>query len=227
MERRILETKKNLFNKIILKKEHEEKQLTFIDFKNRKINIVIEGEELFIKNIKIPKVRKKYLSSIIKNEVFLRYGENILFTYSIYEEKEKEYLIKLYCFQKCRCKFLQDEKLRESSIVNIDFMQNYVKDFYSKTIKEDKYILIFNYGKYIYLLKVKKNILVFNKIVNIFKSNYDYCKKEIESFIKYNENYKFIYKVNMNDYEDILDIPNIKSLSNFNVEELLKIFFIK
>ncbi|WP_010292292.1 hypothetical protein [Clostridium senegalense] len=90
--------KRNIFNKFTVQEEYSFDKIFSINLKNKNINVLVEGEELFIKVITIPKVKKNQISYLVKNEVTLRYGDKVMFKYSILEEKDNILKIILYCF---------------------------------------------------------------------------------------------------------------------------------
>ncbi|NFP73465.1 hypothetical protein FDF60_13530, partial [Clostridium argentinense] len=161
-ESKAIEVKKTILNNIKFNKEYNNEQIKSISLKNKTITLIIEGEELFIKTISIPKVSKRYVYYILRNEITEQYGENVMYSYEIIKEEKTCYNIILYCFHENKYSLLKDSSIYNCNGLRINFIQNYVKDLYVKEIKEKKFILLFNYRNYIYLLKVKNNILTYN-----------------------------------------------------------------
>ncbi|GAA0121337.1 MAG: hypothetical protein KID00_05035 [Clostridium argentinense] len=212
-ETKAIEVKKTIINNLKFNKEYSNEQIKSISLKNRSVTLIIEGEELFIKNIIIPKVSKRYIYYVLRNEITERYGEDVMFSYDIVKEDKNHYNTVVYCFQENKYSLLKNSSIYNCSGLTIDFIQNSVKDLYSKEIKDKKYILLFNYRNYIYLLKVKNNILIYNKVINLLNYNYDEINDMLKIFIEKNKNNCNIYSINLKEYLQNVDNTELSSLT--------------
>lgn len=224
-EAKAIEVKKTILNNIKFDKEYNNEQIKSISLKNKTIMLVIEGEELFIKTISIPKVNKRYVYYILRNEITEQYGENVMFSYEIIKDERTCYNIILYCFHENKYSLLKDSSLYNCSGLRINFIQNYVKDLYVKEIKEKKFILLFNYRNYIYMLKVKNNILTYNKVINSLNFTYDEISDIIKRFIEKNKKDYSTYSINLREY--LQDIYNSTELSPLTMERILQYVIIR
>lgn len=224
-ESKAIEVKKTILNNVKFNKEYNNEQIKSISLKNKTITLIIEGEELFIKTISIPKVSKRYVYYILRNEITEQYGEKVMFSYEIIKEEKACYNIILYCFHENKYPLLKDSSIYNCNGLRINFIQNYVKDLYIKEIKEKKFILLFSYRNYIYLLKVKNNILTYNKVINSLDFTYDEINGTIKRFIEKNKKDYNMYSINLNEY--LQDIYNGTELSPLTMERILQYAIIR
>ncbi|WP_461613377.1 hypothetical protein [Clostridium sp. Marseille-QA1073] len=134
-ESKAIEVKKTILNNVKFNKEYSNEQIKSISLKNKTITLIIEGEELFIKTISIPKVSKRYVYYILRNEITEQYGEKVMFSYEIIKEDKACYNIILYCFHENKYSLLKDSSIYNCNGLRINFIQNYVKDLYDKREK--------------------------------------------------------------------------------------------
>ncbi|WP_454053829.1 hypothetical protein [Clostridium sp. Marseille-Q7071] len=224
-EAKAIEVKKTILNNIKFNKEYSNEQIKSISLKNKTIMLVIEGEELFIKTMSIPKVSKRYVYYVLRNEITEQYGENVMFSYEIIKEEKTCYNIILYCFHENKYSLLKNSSIYNCNGLRINFIQNYVKDLYFKEIEDKNFILLFNYRNYIYLLKVKNNILTYNKVINSLNFTYDEVNEAIKRFIEKNKKDYNMYSINLSEY--IQDIYNSIELSPLTMERILQYVIIR
>ncbi len=224
-EAKAIEVKKTILNNIKFNREYSNEQIKSISLKNKTIMLVIEGEELFIKTMSIPKVSKRYVYYILRNEITEQYGENVMFSYEIIKEEKTCYNIILYCFHENKYSLLKNSSIYNCNGLRINFIQNYVKDLYFKEIEDKNFILLFNYRNYIYLLKVKNNILTYNKVINSLNFTYDEVNEAIKRFIEKNKKDYNMYSINLSEY--IQDIYNSIELSPLTMERILQYVIIR
>ncbi|WP_291562050.1 MULTISPECIES: hypothetical protein [unclassified Clostridium] len=224
-EAKAIEVKKTILNNIKFNREYSNEQIKSISLKNKTIMLVIEGEELFIKTMSIPKVSKRYVYYILRNEITEQYGENVMFSYEIIKEEKTCYNIILYCFHENKYSLLKNSSIYNCNGLRINFIQNYVKDLYFKEIEDKNFILLFNYRNYIYLLKVKNNILTYNKVINSLNFTYDEVNEAIKRFIEKNKKDYNMYSINLKEY--IQDIYNSIELSPLTMERILQYVIIR
>lgn len=209
--------KRNIFNKFTVQEEYSFDKIFSINLKNKNINVLVEGEELFIKVITIPKVKKNQIPSLVKNEVTLRYGDKVMFKYSILEEKDNMLKIILYCFHEKKYTLLNDKRIWYSKNLKVEFLQNYVLKYYSKYLQEEKYKMIFQYKNFIYFIKVNKGNLLFNRVIKI--TNTEKINKLLDEFIN---DTKTIYHFNSNNIEKLTKGKNVVELLPLTVDQVLK-----
>ncbi|EDS77951.1 putative conserved protein [Clostridium botulinum C str. Eklund] len=214
------------------------KDIEGIKIKNKNVYIIVEGEEVHIKLLKLPKVSKWDLNSLIRNELIFLYGRkanNIFYTYTVLNETIEDIDVLVFCMNlkdvKALEKIISDNKIKKINIIQFN-MLNYFKSY----IKDKTYILIFKDENKIYFLGITYENLVANRIVNLESKNYEYflmegfnyCVNRIEKFTKGLEN---IYYVNFKEEEKDLYMQNhiykYKDLGSVDKTKILQYFSIK
>ncbi|KYH29803.1 MULTISPECIES: hypothetical protein [Clostridium] len=187
-----------------------------VNFKNRNVYIIIEGEEIYIKYLKLPNIKNKHsLNSIIKNELIFMYGkksENIFYTYTILNEENNElevlvfciYCDKLSCLEKC----INDNRVKKINLIQFCFL-----NYFEKRIEEKDYVFLFRFNNSLYILGVMKKRMIANRIINEVDCNYDLIVDGLDYVLhkldQYNGKVSKIYSANFNDKEFIDYINNL------------------
>lgn len=172
--------------------------------------VITEGEEVYLKYVSIPKIKKRYRLDVIKNElkVFFKENEEIVYSVVLCSEFKDKYEYAVYYSS-------NKDVYKNNKIIYIQFS---VVSYYYNKIKDEKYILIFKFSNIYYLLLCKKNLILFNQVIkeNDYKGS-DICNL-IDSFILSNKNITSnVYILNCNDL-----IINNKELNIFNLGLLKK-----
>lgn len=179
--------------------------------------VIIEGEELFINLITLPKVKNSRLYDLVKNELLYKFNklENIIFDYEIIKETEEAVEVVVYCVNIENFNILKKENYNQSNFIKINMLQNFIKGYLSSSIKNEDYYLAFRYKREVYFLVVAKKNIIANKVVKINKGNVN-ISEEFTTFINnYNEDLKYINKI----YTMDLTITNAQ-LKNFILVKL-------
>lgn len=214
------------------------KDITGINIKNKNVYIIVEGEEVHIKLLKLPRVSKWDLNSLIKNELVFLYGKkanNIFYTYTLLNETREDIDVLVFCMNlkdvKALEKIINNNKIKKINIIQFN-MVNYFKNY----IKDKTYILVFKDKKKVYFLGVTYENLISNRIVNLNNENhecflmesFDYCVNRIEKFTSELRN---IYYVNFQEEEKSIYMQNDKykyiDLGCVDKTDIVKYFSIK
>lgn len=182
-----------------------------IDFARRNIFIIVQGEQIYVKLIEIPKVSKRKLYSIVKAELKYHFKnidvDSIMFTYDVFKDNGKSLEIIVFCLNWDKGNIIEKCVEKGANIKGVYPIQFCILNNYKKLIKEHEYILAFLYDSKLYLLacidgKVLVNSVVrdFNK--DNFEENVDKFKEkcEVTGVIK---NLKNIFLLNL-PYQDII-----------------------
>ncbi|MCY6483743.1 hypothetical protein OW763_05190 [Clostridium aestuarii] len=148
--------------------------------KNRNVYVLVEGEEVYIKYMVVPKVDKYKLDVIVENQLVYLYGnkaDKIFYTYTIWNDKGNELEVLVFCINCDNLKVL--EKCINNKIKSINLIQFNFLNYFNKCILEKNYVLIFNFNKDTYLLGICRKKIVANKII---KFNNKKCTLIIEGF---------------------------------------------
>lgn len=154
--------------------------------KNKKIYIIVEKEEINIKYMDFPKVKREKLECMLQNELYFLYrskAKEIYYDYKIHKEDKNDINISVACVI---CKGLntvissinQSSKVKKITLIQICFI-NYFKNY----IKVSNYIVIFKCDKTVYFVAMSKEKIIANKVVKECSENYDSLKKAYD-FIK-------------------------------------------
>lgn len=178
--------------------------------KRSNLNVILEGEEIFIHRASIPKTSKTNIELLIKNKVIEIFHniENIIFTYKIISRKRRKVEIIIYCINIKDSIFMREKVFEDSTIKSVIPIQQLYIDKYSKKMKNIDYTMIIYRNKYVYIAEVKNNILSKNKVISKFEEDSNLETLEFLKSINDKDNKKGIYIIN----EDIRE--NIK-VANF------------
>lgn len=130
------------------------------------IYVLLENEEIHIKQLLLPNTSNNNINSIIMNKLSYLYGNNtedIYYTYSKWESSKNEIKIILYCIDcnKARIKNLQKNKFQ---IKKVNLIQLYYIKHYQKSIMEKDYIVMIKHNNSIYILAFSEKKLLINQI---------------------------------------------------------------
>lgn len=178
--------------------------------KRSNLNVILEGEEIFIHRASIPKMSKTNMELLIRNKVVEIFHniENIVFTYKIISRKRRKVEIIIYCINIKDSIFMREKVFAGSTIKSVIPIQQLYIDKYSKKMKNIDYTMIIYRNKYVYIAEVKNNILSKNKVISKFEEDSNLETLEFLKSINDKDNKKGIYIIN----EDIRE--NIK-IANF------------
>ncbi|MEG0772916.1 hypothetical protein [Clostridium sp.] len=170
--------------------------------KNRKLIVIIEGEEIYINIITIPKVKNFKIYDLIKNELICKFNsiDNIIFDYNIIQENEISLEIIVYCVNIGNFHVLNDENDDRVTFSKVNLVQNYILSYLKRFIKEDNYFFVFRYKRNIYFLLVNKGNIIANKVIAMDNNLLNHTE-ELSRFIEsYKEEFSYIniiYTVNL------------------------------
>ena len=214
------------------------KDITGINIKNKNVYIIVEGEEVHIKLLKLPTVSRWDLNSLIRNELVFLYGKkanNIFYTYTVLNETREDIDVLVFCMNlkdvKALEKIINNNRIKKINIIQFN-MVNYFKNY----IKDKTYILIFKDENKVYFLGVTYENLVSNRVVNLNNENCEYFLMEsfnccIDRLEKFSGGVKNIYYVNFEEEEKELYMQNDKyhytDLGYVDKTDIVKYFSIK
>lgn len=177
-----------------------------VDLKKRRVFFILEGEEVYMKLLTVPKVKGRKLEKIIRNELIYEFHsiDNILYNYKIHKENEENIEILVFCVNIHNNIVLKEYLRSNNKIKGIYLIQFCVLEKYKEVIKEKNFILIMKYKKYIYLIFYKDNEILNNEVI---KENEDLNLKLNKFLFEcFEEKYKGCKKVYA------LNIENLESL---------------
>lgn len=180
-------------NKIKIEENIQVKSKFKIGIKKRKVSVILEGEELFIKYFTLPLYCKSTLREVIKNKLVSVYGSNmnnILFSHSIINEGDSELEAIVYCINGSNLEKNKESIFNNNIVSSVSLVQYYFLKYYNSAFKHSKFIFAFNYNEILYILYIKnKNILInfaFRELEEKNRFLYDFIKN---TFTDYDENH--------------------------------------
>lgn len=144
----------------------EKHRLLANKFRGKKIQLVIEGKELWIEELIMPKVRKAYVEDIIETALVERFHflENLAFDYKVISKNRKEIRVLVYCINLSNHILMKQESFNEVQIESIKVLQQVYGKAFMKIIKRNEFYGIAIAKKYFYFFHVKNKMLVQNKV---------------------------------------------------------------
>lgn len=172
--------KKSFIDRIIALKKYDEINIKAkniddikIDFKNRNLFIIVDGEEIYVKFMTFPKVEKEKLHAIIKGELQYRFKniDNIMFTYQIIKDNGSSLDVIVFCLNWSKSNLVKKCTERGGKIKGIFPIQFCILNNYKNRIKDKNYILIFIHEDILYLLACSDNKMIANSVIKTFTEN--------------------------------------------------------
>jgi len=168
------------------------------DLKNKSLFLVIHGEEVYVKYMTLPKVKKEKLYLLIKNELNYRFKkiDNIMFTYEVFKDNGTNLELIVFCLNWNKSDLVKECVKKGGKIKGIYPVQFHVLNNYRRKIKEKNYIFIFFIENNLYFLGCRDDKIIGNSL----------CKKyDREKFMDEMEKFK-IKCCNMNNFADFSSI---------------------
>lgn len=184
-----------------------------VNLKNKSIYIVVEGEEIYVKLIEVPKVNKKRLYFIIKNELKYNFKDidNIMFTYEVFKDNGNSLEVMVFCLNWTKENIIEKCVQRGAKVKGVYPIQFCALNTCKKNIRQPQYIFVFySENKFYFIACVNKKVIANSTVSNL---NENYIVENLNEFIyKCEEN----YKLKKFEYIFFLNFPNndvIKKLS--------------
>lgn len=182
-----------------------------IDFHSRNVFIIVQGEQIYVKLIEIPKVNKRKLNSIIKAELKYHFKnidiDSIMFTYDVFKDNGKSLEIIVFCLNWDKDNIIEKCVEKGANIKGVYPIQFCILNNYKKLIKEREYILTFLYDNKLYFLACIDGKILANSVIQDFdKDNFEEImdkfkeKCEVTGVIR---NLKNVFLLNL-PYQDIV-----------------------
>ncbi|MBU3091541.1 hypothetical protein KPL35_05580 [Clostridium sp. CF011] len=207
-----------------------------IDIKDKNLYVLVEGETVYIKLVKLPLVKKYLINDMIKNELRYYYKDidHIAYTYKLIKQDKFNMEILVFCLNGNRLDILEDSINNNINLKKVNLIQFCFKNYYSNQMNMENYVLVFYYNSNLYFLICHNDEIVVNNIIGVkdlllFKFS-NIMNKFLE---KYNDYAKLCEKIYYANIEE-LNIDEFKYLGlnhqilgELNREELLKYIVIR
>lgn len=200
-----------------------------INLNTKKVYIVIEGEEIYIKCFKFPKVSEDKLYDLINNELnYLYRNEKFVFSYKKIRQSNKGIEVIVFYLRAENLssinKFVGNKNLKAVRLIQMCFL-----NYYKKIIKEKDYYIFFRHGFNNYMILIKNDDIYANEVCSIQEDDeYNKIKKFI--MINYEKNNKInkIYVVgqcikNESSIDFLKKYGEVNFLKDIDVNKIVKL----
>lgn len=136
-----------------------------VNLKNKRFTAIIAEEEVLIRILEIPKVKKGLEKELIRKELehFYGYIEDIIFSYSPHEELEHSMRILVLCINSSKVSWLKHCLSKNNGLCNILVIQLCFYEIYKTFLKAKQFILLVLYEGYHYLMAYRDGLFIGNK----------------------------------------------------------------
>lgn len=192
---------------------------------------VLDGVDINIKTITLPKLKKKVLNDLIKNELLYYFKDldSIVFRYSVFKEYNNKQDILVFCIDKRRINLAlrymnNNVKLRGVYLIQFCFL-----NCFKAKLKDKNYIFMFVHREKLYLLYVVENKL-FNCVIHKCAPIDNNAKNHLNNFMEschmlYETEINTVYMANFSEeevYKCKLEKINMINLGRINARKLVK-----
>jgi hypothetical protein len=193
-----------------------------IGYKNKRIKIIVDNEEIYMIKMILPKVGKEKIRMMIVDELSLRFKnlESIMFDYLIYKKNKKNIDAAVFCINWNRGELLKDIVMKDGELKGVYPLQLYILKKFRRNIKEKNFYFIFLYRKSLYITAVVNDSLVMKRVIKNFESG-----AEKTNIMTCNDEIKYLYYANMDkktlaDYFDVaMNYVDLGSFQDSNIFE--------
>ena len=193
-----------------------------INYKNKKIRVIVDNEEIYIINMLLPKANRKVTKDIIKDELSFRFKnlDKIMFDYMILKKSKKSIEVAVFCLNWNRGDFMNALVDKGAKIEGIYPLQLYMLKKFTNKIKDKSFYFIFLYEKSLYFIVAINKYLVMNKVYKKF-NNIDE-KIDINQF-KDKVNILYYANIDKNNLSGFMDEEiNFVDLGHFQHADIFK-----
>lgn len=153
-----------------------------VDFKNKSLFLIVHGEEVYVKYMTLPKVKKEKLNFFIKSELEYRFKkiDNVMFTYEVFKDNGTNLEVIVFCLNWNKSEVIKECVNKGGEIKGIYPVQFHVLNRYRKKIKEKDYIFIFFSENTLYFLGCCNEKIIGNSLWKDY--NREKFMDELEKF---------------------------------------------
>lgn len=141
----------------------------YIDLKHKRVSILLEGEEINIKLMTLPKVKKEALYDLIKNELFYYFKDldSIVFNYTILREHKSKFDLLVFCINERKINFMKRCLNPSIKIQGVYLIQFSILNYFKFKIKVKDYGFVFAFRENLYFLYCIENKVLHNNVYKI------------------------------------------------------------
>ncbi|OAA83295.1 hypothetical protein [Clostridium ljungdahlii] len=146
-----------------------------INLKNKRLFILVHGEEIYVTVMKLPKLKSKLLYKVIRDELKNKFKnlDNIMFSYEIVQSSKHNVEVMVSCMNWNNMDIAKTCSDSGADIKQIVPIQFYMWSKYKSKIKDENYIFILNMNDIIYFMACYRDKIILNNVYkDIFKDNF-------------------------------------------------------
>lgn len=200
----------------------KKESVNIIDLKSLKnktrLDIIVEGKELFIEDITFQRVGGQKVYQLVQCGLIQRFHSlnQIAFDYRVYKKEKDKIKVIIYCLNLGNLLLKDEGEFKDMTIKSVKVMQQIYAEFFIKAIKKSEfYALVTNYN-YIYFFHVSKNIMIQNRVIEL--DFYDENQEILNLCSEINGSTERVYI-----YEKVYNEFLNKSLSKYENLKIIKV----
>lgn len=147
------------------------------DIKRRNLYVIIDGNEIYVKHMSLPSVKKRETEKLIYNELkyYISDMENVIFSYHVDRVHDKIQEISVFCLNWNKLKVFKYLLQNGNKIKAVYLIQFCFLSYFKDAITSDKFIFVFEYADTIYLIYCNENNMCENRILDRVDEKYKVC----------------------------------------------------
>ncbi|WP_446899346.1 hypothetical protein ACSVC9_05520 [Clostridium sp. LBM24168] len=152
-----------------------------VGLKYRNALILIHGEKIYVENITIPKIRKKYIYGLIEDRLKNKFKDidNMMFSYKIWQKSRFSLSMTVLCINRNYRDLIKKFSENRINVKGMIPVQIYALNKYKDIINKEKYIFVVYFEVKTYFIACYKNKIIFNELFKIkSKSEFMECIDE-------------------------------------------------
>ena len=184
--------------------------------KGSNLHVIIEGKEIFIEEMEIPRVRKSMIYQLVECALIDRFHslDDIAFDYRIKLVRKETIEIIVYCLNLANLNFSKEnfDKVKIKTVITIQ--QLYIK-YFAKRIKSKDFYGVVLKNKYVYFFHANRKNIIENHVIDVNLLSDDL---NINSFFK-NLSDKIYFHIAENEESEVLEnyLVNYKNLNVYEI----------
>lgn len=140
-----------------------------VNLKRKSVLILIHGEKIYVENMLIPKVKRKYVYNLVEEKLKEKFKDidSMLFSYKITEKNRYSLNVNTFCINRNYRKLVEKFKDSSVNIIGLIPIQFYILNKYKNRIKDENYIFLTYIEEKGYFIACCRNKVVFNEMFEI------------------------------------------------------------
>ncbi|BAH06160.1 hypothetical protein [Clostridium kluyveri] len=140
-----------------------------VNLKNKRLCILVHGEEIYITYMDLPKMKRESLNRVVRNELKSRFKnmDNIMFSYEIVKHSKHSLGLIVFCMNWSNMNIAKVCDDKGGNIRGIMPIQFYIWSTYKDKLGKGNYIFTLIKEDTLYLMACEDDKVVFN---NVFKN---------------------------------------------------------